>query len=152
MWLKESYKVNEFFVFIISNLILKNSRMKPIHYWPFPSPPSTSPWSVWHIFLTFPQSMQHYLACLVCAHSPEGWGGWPGPLQDKGFCLQWRAPSMSHHMTTTQIRPHGKRITVRACWCVQTATVWWVSFVGENLGFMGKIFCFANFKNSVVND
>ena len=41
-----------------------------------------------HIFLTFPQSMQHCLACPACVHSPEDWEGRPGPLRDKELSLQ----------------------------------------------------------------
>ena len=55
-----------------------------------------------HIILTFPQSMQHCLACPACAHSPEDWGGRMGPLQDKELSLQWTPPSMLLHRTTTR--------------------------------------------------
>ena len=41
-----------------------------------------------HIFLTFPQSKQHCLACPACVHSPEDWEGRPGPLRDKELSLQ----------------------------------------------------------------
>ena len=41
-----------------------------------------------HIFLTFPQSKQHCLACPACVHSPEDGEERPGPLRDKELSLQ----------------------------------------------------------------